>query len=445
MICRFELANATITDGAMTIGAGGTVTLNNSTLTGSVDTLTIDNSGVIDVVTSSSAINFSDLTNEGGSASVQIEDVRLSLDDTTVSGGATTETGPDAQINVDAGNSATFENTTLTLSNNTAANGAVLVAGTLTIGSTVTILGTGTFTLAEGGILEFGGAVPNAATVAFAGTTGTLALADPAEFAAAISGLVVGDTIDLPNIAPADITSVTINSSDSTIVVDETNGSVLTFNYTGNLNGDQFAPPATDNNGGTDLVLEQAPSLPMVDNWTGNGNDGNWFDGNNWSAGLPASNSEVEIDVNGSITISLGDAVAYSLDNAEQLQLQNGASLTTINGLDNSGDVMWTRLWRQRRQRLSIGGTLTNSNFVQIGNGGMASTVTAQGLSNTGTIDIHGGSTSQALLNIAAAAPVDLDRRGQYQRRRAVGICRHRARSARLPAGRRSTLTARMP
>ncbi len=59
-----ELANATITDGAMTIGIGGTLTLNDGTLTGFVGTLTIDNSGVIDVVTSNSAINFSDLTNE---------------------------------------------------------------------------------------------------------------------------------------------------------------------------------------------------------------------------------------------------------------------------------------------------------------------------------------------------------------------------------------------
>ena len=38
--------------------------------------------------------------------------------------------------------------------------------------------------------------------------------------------------------------------------------------------------------------------------------------------------------------------------------------------LSNSGNrVRGHRLWRQRRQRLSIGGTLTNSNFVQIGNG----------------------------------------------------------------------------
>ena len=53
---------------------------------------------------SESAVNFADLTNESGSASMQIEDVRVTFDDTAVSGGAITETGPSAQINVDAGN-----------------------------------------------------------------------------------------------------------------------------------------------------------------------------------------------------------------------------------------------------------------------------------------------------------------------------------------------------
>ena len=165
-----ELANATITDGATTIGIGGTLTLNDGTLTGFVGTLTIDNSGVIDVVTSNSAINFSDLTNESGSASIQIEDVRVTFDDTTVSGGAITETGASAQINVDAGEQATFENTTLTLSNTTAANGAVLVAGELTLESTVTIAGTGAFTIANGGTLAFDGSVGDANTVDNNGT-----------------------------------------------------------------------------------------------------------------------------------------------------------------------------------------------------------------------------------------------------------------------------------
>ena len=49
-----------------------------------------------------------------------------------------------------------------------------------------------------------------------------------------------------------------------TIVVIETGGTQLSFNYTGNLSGDQFAPPAPDSGGGTDLVLTvNAP----VDTW----------------------------------------------------------------------------------------------------------------------------------------------------------------------------------
>jgi hypothetical protein len=67
---------------------------------------------------------------------------------------------------------------------------------------------------------------------------------------------------------------------------------------------------------------------------------------------------------------------------------------------------------------------VTNSGTVQVGNGSVATTVTAQGFANTGTINIDGGSTNQALSNIAAAR--DLVRHARHLRQRAVGICRQR-------------------
>jgi hypothetical protein len=90
--------------------------------------------------------------------------------------------------------------------------------------------------------------------------------------------------------------------------------------------------------------------------------------------------------------------------NAGQLQLQSGAALTTTTGLSNSGGL-YVNNGGNGGSSLTIGGTLANSNFVQIGNSNLATIVTAQDLSNTGRIDIVGGSTNQALLSVAAAAP----------------------------------------
>ena len=56
---------------------------------------------------------------------------------------------------------------------------------------------------------------------------------------------------------------------------------------------------------------------------------------------------------------------------------------------------------------LTISGTLTNSSTFEVGNGNLikATTVTAAGLSNTGTIALTGGTATQAALDITASAP----------------------------------------
>src|SRR5208282_1388707 len=97
-------------------------------------------------------------------------------------------------------------------------------------------------------------------------------------------------------------------------------------------------------------------------------------------------------------------ALSGLTSNAGQLQLQDGAALTTNGDLTNSGNL-YVNNGGSGGSSLSIGGTLTNSNYVLIGDSNVATTVTAEGLSNTGRIDIDGGSTNQALLDIAAAAP----------------------------------------
>ena len=60
---------------------------------------------------------------------------------------------------------------------------------------------------------------------------------------------------------------------------------------------------------------------------------------------------------------------------------------------------------------LTVGGTLTNSGYAfDIGNTAItkATTVTAAGLSNTGTIDLTGGASTKTTLDITGAAPATL-------------------------------------
>ena len=100
-------------------------------------------------------------------------------------------------------------------------------------------------------------------------------------------------------------------------------------------------------------------------------------------------------------------ALAGLASNAGQLFLYNGATLTTKTGLNNSGNVALDYYGGSSGSSLTVGGTLTNSNFVQVGNGGQTinDTLTAAGLNNTGRIDLNGNGTSQASLIVNAAAP----------------------------------------
>ncbi len=148
---------------------------------------------------------------------------------------------------------------------------AIVNAGTLeaTNGGTLivddNVNGTGSATISGGGTLEFQSGVSTQQTVTFNDATGTLALADPAAFHASLTGLVDSDTIDLTNIAPSDIKSTMIEGS--TLVVAETNGSVLTFNIAGSLPGNYFSVqgdssiPGVSVGHGTDLVLRSLSRL----------------------------------------------------------------------------------------------------------------------------------------------------------------------------------------
>jgi hypothetical protein len=105
-------------------------------------------------------------------------------------------------------------------------------------------------------------------------------------------------------------------------------------------------------------------NVETTDNWTGADNNGEWSDANNWSAGVPGANSEVDIAVSGAtvtfdmssdtirslntdadttLSISIGNSLTItssagmlgSVENAGTLDVANG----TVHLVDNSGLV----------------------------------------------------------------------------------------------------------
>ncbi len=85
--------------------------------------------------------------------------------------------------------------------------------------------------------------------------------------------------------------------------------------------------------------------------------------------------------------------------------LNNDASLTTTHDATNSGVIELSASSGEGGSSLTVGGTLTNSRTIAIGNGTLsaASTVKAASLENSGTIDLTGSSTAEATLNVTGA------------------------------------------
>ena len=255
-------------------------------------------------------------------------------------------------------------------------------------------------------------------TVSFSGA-GTLELGSTVtSFTETIGGFGAGAIIDLKNLSysAADTTlwtQVTTGANAAgTLNISNGSGTVLeTLNLAGTYSQTGFTLQG-DSGGGTsgdvELLLNSAPT---ADNWTGAGGNSEWSNSANWSAGVPAANSEVSIS---SATVTFDPSGSpdrvYSLSasSGSTLAIVNGAVLTVSTNVGNSGTIYVDGPYGDSGGgSLTIDGTLTNSNFVQIGNGGGATgTITAAGLDNTGTIDIAGnGNTSPDLMNIAAVAP----------------------------------------
>ena len=141
----------------------------------------------------------------------------------------------------------------------------------------------------------------------------------------------------------------------------------------------------------------------------------NWTVTTDWSSGaVPATTDDVTIGIAGAYTVTLTtpavtvNSITVSDLNEKLAIADPGGTDTVTAGFTNKGrvDVDTTGTGGTT---VSIGGTLSNSGVFAIGNSSIskASTVTAEALTNTGTIDLTGG-TAQATLNITGAAPASL-------------------------------------
>ncbi len=139
--------------------------------------------------------------------------------------------------------------------------------------------------------------------------------------------------------------------------------------------------------------------------WTG-AVSSDWDDADNWSpAGVPDASSDV--------TIATGDAVASasigtvnSITDSSSLDFESAGTNTVATFLDNTGYLYVDHSAGEGGTILNIGGTLTNSHALRIGNATLSApdTVTAASLDNTGSIFLTGSSADQALLDVAGSA-----------------------------------------
>lgn len=130
--------------------------------------------------------------------------------------------------------------------------GGLSVSGTIVdTGATLftggTLSGAGRIDLASHGLAQINGSAAAGATVAFLDATGTLALANPAGFAATIAGMVAGDTIDLLNTPASTVTDLTFGAH--TLTIDVAGGTSYLLHMAGSYTSASFHVAADGHNG----------------------------------------------------------------------------------------------------------------------------------------------------------------------------------------------------
>ena len=457
----------TVTSVALRVAGGSTLTLNDATISNS----TIDASptgtgsviaGVIDV-TGSSTIN---LSTELNSAAVTVESrATLTLDAVTAFGDTFIDTASGAALQIDSRQALVLDGTTIeggTINDNGGEivvmeastiddgavinNGQVMISGGVTLtldnvtangvtfagvgtiantgtiavarGSTVDFLvavtGTGSATIGESAILEFGST--GTQTVTFAGNSGILSLGQNSGFGGEIAGFSGSDILDLAGFNAA-TTSVTasFDSTNTTLSVADSvpNGSASSIILAGDHSGDHFVA-FSDGNGGSFVVVNPvAPTIlqngmvvagmahpPQVGSaafelqgvqvsGVGNGFNFNSADAN--------SSDSVVVEIDGASSISVSGGNGINLTSA-------GASLTLFNAgsvaASGTGSIGISAVAQAASGNTTSGNVSVNdlSNTTVSGDTDGIKAIAANGTAGTGnvTVDVYANATIDA-------------------------------------------------
>ena len=141
--------------------------------------------------------------------------------------------------------------------------------------------------------------------------------------------------------------------------------------------------------------------------WTG-AVSSDWDDADNWSpAGVPGASSDVVIAA-GAPVASASIGTVNSITDSSDLAFESAGTNTVATFLDDTGHLKVDAKGGEGGTILNIGGTLTNSGHLHIGNATLSASdeVTAASLDNTrkGKIYLTGSSANQALLDVAGSA-----------------------------------------
>ncbi len=202
-----------------------------------------------------------------------------------------------------------------------------------------------------------------------------------------------------------------------------TNGGSVYIGGSGNTSSETLTASGLANTGAITLIGASASQASLVvhsaapgvltGNYTLNGNSRVSFDSGavtelGAGASLNLNGANAVVTSGAATTTNSGLATLGAMDASSTVYLENGAKVTTTTGLTTaSGSQLFLDYGYGGGSSLTVGGTLTNGGNVYIGYGGITSgdTVTANGLANTGTINLNGAGASQASLLVHSAAP----------------------------------------
>ncbi len=139
--------------------------------------------------------------------------------------------------------------------------------------------------------------------------------------------------------------------------------------------------------------------------WTGAVSQ-DWDDPDNWSpAGVPGAGSDVVI-ATGAPVASASIGTVNSITDSSDLSFESAGTNTITTFLDDTGHLWVDHDAGEGGTILNIGGALTNSGHLVIGNATLSApdAVTAASLDNTGRIYLIGSSANQALLDVTAGS-----------------------------------------